>query len=74
MNHSLGRLIDHVEKKEKKLEQLVGDLKDDKEFIEFLEANKAIKSKENIWKNDISLNILYIVFFFHIMMKFSQNK
>ena len=45
------------EKKEKKLEQLVGDLKDDKEFIEFLESNKAIKSKENIWKNDISLNI-----------------
>ena len=41
------------EKKEKKLERLVGTLKDDKEFIEFLAANKAIKTKENIWKNDI---------------------
>jgi multiple RNA-binding domain-containing protein 1 len=41
------------ERKEKKLERLVGQLKDDKEFIEFLAANKAIKTKENIWKNDI---------------------
>ena len=43
--------------KEEKLESLIGPLKDDAEFKEFLEANKAIKSKENIWKNDINLNI-----------------
>ena len=44
------------EKKDKKLEALLGPLKDDEQFKEFLEANKAIKGKENIWKNDISLN------------------
>lgn len=45
------------EKNEKKLEKLVGSLKDDSEFLEFLKANKAIKSKENIWKNDIVLDL-----------------
>ncbi len=43
--------------KEQKLESLLGDLKDDQEFKEFLLANKAIKSNENIWKNDIHLGI-----------------
>lgn len=43
------------EKKAKKLERLIGDLKDDEGFKEFLAANKVISSKENIWKNDISL-------------------
>ena len=51
--------LDELKKKQKedKLESLIGPLKDDEEFKEFLEANKAIKSKENIWKNDINLNI-----------------
>lgn len=46
-----------TDKKAKKLERLIGDLKDDQEFKEFLEANKAISSKENIWKNDVSLGV-----------------
>jgi multiple RNA-binding domain-containing protein 1 len=42
--------------KEKKLELMLGELKDDEEFKEFLAANNAIKSsKDNVWKNDISL-------------------
>lgn len=40
-------------KKLKKIEELLGPLKDDKDFKEFVTANKAIKSVENIWKNDI---------------------
>lgn len=36
---------------------LLGPLHDDEQFKEFLEANKAIKSKDNIWKNDISLGV-----------------
>ncbi len=43
--------------KEKKLELLVGDLNQDDQFKEFLAANKAISSKENIWKNDFNLNL-----------------
>ncbi|RNA26777.1 putative RNA-binding 19 [Brachionus plicatilis] len=43
-------------KKEDKMEKLLGPLGKDEEFIEFLEANKAIKSKESIWKNDINLD------------------
>jgi multiple RNA-binding domain-containing protein 1 len=34
----------------------LGPLKDDKEFKEFVTANKAIKSVENIWKNDVDFN------------------
>ena len=45
------------EKKSKKLEKLIGDLKDDEEFKEFLAANKAIKSTDAIWKNDVNLDI-----------------
>lgn len=41
--------------KEEKLDSLIGDLKDDAEFKEFLEANKAIKSNDNLWHNDIHL-------------------
>jgi multiple RNA-binding domain-containing protein 1 len=41
--------------KEEKLESLIGDLKDDAEFKEFLQANKAIKSNDNLWHNDIHL-------------------
>jgi multiple RNA-binding domain-containing protein 1 len=48
-----------VSNKEKKLELMLGPLKDDAEFKEFLAANNAIKSsKDNIWKNDISLGNL----------------
>jgi multiple RNA-binding domain-containing protein 1 len=44
--------------KDKKLDMMLGDLKDDSEFKEFLAANNAIKlSKENVWKNDISLGL-----------------
>ena len=49
--------ITKEEKKEKKLETLLGPLKDDAQFKEFLAANKAIKGHENIWKNDIHLNV-----------------
>jgi len=45
------------EKKAKKLDTLLGPLKDDAQFKEFLAANKAIKGNENIWKNDIHLNV-----------------
>jgi RNA recognition motif-containing protein len=48
-----------TDKKSKKLAKLIGDLKDDEEFKEFLEANKAISSKENIWKNDVSLGLTH---------------
>lgn len=41
--------------KEEKLDSLIGPLKDDEEFKEFLEANNAIKS-QNLWHNDIHLN------------------
>lgn len=45
-----------AEQKEKKLEKLIGDLKDDQEFKEFLAANKAISStKDSIWKNDFGV-------------------
>lgn len=47
--------LSKAEKKEKKLERLIGDLKDDVEFKEFLAANKAISSKDNIWKNDFGV-------------------
>jgi multiple RNA-binding domain-containing protein 1 len=40
-------------KKLKKIEELLGPLKDDEQFREFVAANKTISSKENIWKNDI---------------------
>jgi len=43
--------------KEKKLEELIGPLKDDEGFKEFLAANKAIKSRDSIWMNDINLDI-----------------
>ena len=46
-----------VKNKEKKLELLLGPLNDDPEFKEFLAANNAIKSKDNIWKNDINLEL-----------------
>jgi RNA recognition motif-containing protein len=49
---------DKKSKKEKKLEMLLGDLKDDEGFKEFLAANKAIKSKDSIWKNDTNLNTI----------------
>ena len=45
------------EKKAKKLDALLGPLKDDAQFKEFLAANQAIKGNENIWKNDIHLNV-----------------
>jgi RNA recognition motif-containing protein len=45
------------EKKAKKLDALLGPLKDDAQFKEFLAANKAIKGNENIWKNDIHLSV-----------------
>jgi RNA recognition motif-containing protein len=48
---------DKKSKKEKRLEKLLGDLNEDEQFKEFLAANKAIKSKENIWKNDIDLGL-----------------
>lgn len=42
--------------KEKKLDMLLGSLKDDADFKEFLAANKAIKStKDSIWKNDFKM-------------------
>jgi len=41
--------------KEERLDTLIGDLKDDAEFKEFVNANKAIKSSENLWHNDIHL-------------------
>lgn len=47
--------LSKAEKKEQKLARLLGDLKDDEGFKEFLEANKVITSRENIWKNDFSL-------------------
>lgn len=47
--------LSQAEKKAKKLERLVGDLKDDVEFQEFLAANKAISSKDSIWKNDFGV-------------------
>jgi len=40
-------------KKIKKIEELLGPLKDDEEFKEFVHATKAIKAKDSIWKNDI---------------------
>ena len=49
--------ISKEEKKDKKLDALLGPLKDDAQFKEFLAANKAIKGNENIWKNDIHLNV-----------------
>lgn len=42
--------------KEEKLDSLIGPLKDDSEFKEFLSANKAIKSNDNLWHNDIHLD------------------
>lgn len=36
----------------------MGPLKDDAQFKEFLAANQAIKGNENIWKNDIHLNVI----------------
>lgn len=47
--------LSKAEKKGQKLARLLGDLKDDEGFKEFLEANKVITSRENIWKNDFSL-------------------
>jgi multiple RNA-binding domain-containing protein 1 len=42
--------------KSKKIDELLGDLKDDEGFKEFLAENKAIKSTDNIWRNDIDMN------------------
>lgn len=43
--------------KDEKLESLIGPLKDDAEFKEFVAANKAIKSGDNLWHNDIHLDL-----------------
>ena len=37
----------------KKIQELLGPLNDDRDFKEFVAANKAIKSVESIWKNDV---------------------
>ena len=49
--------VSKKEKKEKKMQALLGPLKDDAQFKEFLAANQAIKGNENIWKNDIHLSV-----------------
>jgi hypothetical protein len=50
--------LNKKEKKAQKLDKLLGPLKDDAQFKEFLAANQAIKGNENIWKNDIHLNVV----------------
>lgn len=48
-----------VSAKEKKLDMLLGPLKDDADFKEFLAANKAIKSsRDSIWKNDFNMDAI----------------
>ena len=44
------------EKKPSVIEKLLGDLKDDEQFKEFVAASKAISAKDGIWKNDIALD------------------
>lgn len=44
-------------KKSKKIDELLGSLKDDDQFKEFVNATKAIKSKDNIWKNDVEFEV-----------------
>ena len=49
--------VNKKNKKEDKMQKLLGPLGKDEEFIEFLQANKAINAKDSIWKNDINLDL-----------------